>query len=135
MLRRYQNEAMLLVALLLLLGAMIFKTYSHSQLETKSLEASKTTSKIEDIATMKKLWQNNKEIPQKLKSIKSTVGASKINKFKIEKKKADIILVNLNGTQLNKIIGKQLASIPIQIVNMSVERSGESYRLELLCKW
>ena len=135
MLRRYQNEAMILLALLLLVGAILFKTYRHKALETQSVGAAELISQMEDIATMKKLWVKNKKIPKKLASIKSSLGDTKIKTFNIEKKKAHILLENLNGSQLNAIVGKQLASIPIQIVEMSIERSGENYRLELRCKW
>ncbi len=135
MLRRYQNEAMILLALLLLIGAVLFKSYRYKALESQGTEAAQLISQMEDIATMKKLWVKNKKIPQKLASIKSTLGNTKIKTFEVEKKKAHILLENLNGSQLNAIVGKQLASIPIQIVEMSIDRSGENYRLELRCKW
>jgi len=133
--RRYQNELMILIALLLLAGAVLFKTYQHTALEKQDAEAAKMVSQIEDIATMQKLWLKNKTIPQKLIALKHTLGKAKIKTFELKKKKAHILLENLHGSELNKIVGKQLASIPIQIEEMTIERSGETYRLELRCKW
>ena len=135
MLRRYQNEGMILLALLLLVGAMLYKSYQHTKLQTSSVEATAMISKIEDIATMKKLWQKNSTVATKLNAIKTYLPAIKIKTLQVEKKKAHILLEGLNGNELNSVAGKYLASIPVQIVEMSIGRDGEYYRLELQCKW
>ena len=135
MLRRYQNELMIVLALLLLLGAVIFKISSSSTLESKSAEATQSISRMEDINTMKKLWEKNKAVSKKLMALKKQLGASKSTTFELKKKKAHIILENLNGTELNKVVSKQIASIPVQIQEIVIDRSGENYRLELRCKW
>jgi len=135
MLRRYQNEGMILLALLLLVFAMLYKSYRHTALQKKSTEATEMVSKIEDIATMKKLWQKNSTIPQKLNAIKSYLSAVKVKVLEIEKKKAHIVLEGLSGNELNSVSGKYLASIPVQITEMSIQRNQEIYRLELRCKW
>jgi len=135
MLRRYQNEGMILLALLLLVAAMFYKGYRHTKLQTSSAEATEMVSKIEDIATMKKLWQKNSTVAQKLNAIKTYLPAIKIKTLQIEKKKAHVLLEGLNGNELNSVAGKYLASIPVQIVEMSIRRDGEYYRLELQCKW
>ena len=134
-LRRYQNELMIVLALLLLLGAVIFKFSSSTTLENKSAEATESISRMEDIDTMKKLWDKNKAISQKLALIEKQLGSSKATTFEVKKKKAHIILENLNGTELNKVVSKQIASIPVQIQEIVIDRSGENYRLELRCKW
>jgi len=135
MLRRYQNELMVLAALLLLTAAVMFKTYRYRMLQTKSAAVEEMVTKIEDIATMKKLWSKNKTVSQKLGSIKNILKHTQIKTFQIEKKKAHIILENLNGSELNRISGKYLASIPVQITEISIVRNGAHYRLELRCKW
>ena len=135
MLRRYQNEGMILLALLLLVAAMFYKSYRHTKLQTSSAEATEMVSKIEDIATMKKLWQKNSTVAQKLNAIKTYLPAIKIKTLQIGKKKAHVLLEGLNGNELNSVAGKYLASIPVQIVEMSIRRDGEYYRLELQCKW
>ncbi len=135
MLRRYQNEGMILIALLLLLAALFYKSHQHSKLETSSMAAAEMVSKIEDVATMKKLWQKNSTVPQKLTAIKSYLPAVKIKTLQIEKNKAHLLLDGLTGNELNSVTGKYIASIPVQIMEMSVQRDGEYYRLELRCKW
>ncbi len=135
MLRRYQNEGMILLALLLLIMAMLYKNYRHIKLQTSSVEATEMVAKIEDIATMKKLWQKNNTVSKKLNAIKAYLPKTKIKTLQIEKKKAHILLEGLNGNELNSVAGKYFASIPVQIVEMSIQRDGKHYRLELQCKW
>ena len=45
------------------------------------------------------------------------------------------MLEELTANELNKITGKSLASIAIQITELSIVRNDKSYRLELKCKW
>jgi len=135
MLRKYQNELMVLIALFLLMGAVGFKVYQKQKLESESSKSMQFIAKIQDIATMNKIWKKNKTVSQKLSSLKKSLHKERIEEFQLDKKKAHIILKNLNGTELNKVVGKQLASIPIQITELSITRSGEKYRLETRCKW
>lgn len=135
MLRRYQNEGMILLALLLLFAAVLYRGYQHNSLQESSTKATEMASKIEDVATMKKLWQKNSTVPQKLQAIKSYLSPAKVKTLQIEKKKAHILLEGLDGNELNSVTGKYLASIPVQITEMSIRRDGEYYRLELQCKW
>jgi len=133
--RRYQNEIMIGLALLLLLGSVLFKMSMCSALETESKASTELATKIEDIAIMKKLWKDDKNIRKKIKVIESSIGKSKVSKFQLDKKKAHIILENLNANELNEITGKKLASIAVQIVELSIQRENKNYRLELRCKW
>jgi len=135
MLRRYQNEGIVLLALLLLIGAFLFKNYRQKALESRTEDTAALISQIEDIDTMQKLWQKNKTVPQQLERIREGLDQSKIHTFDIKKKKAHLVLEQLSGSQLNSIVGKQIASIPVQISEIMIERSGDHYRLELQCKW
>ncbi len=132
---RYKNELMIGVTLLLLIGAVAFKISKHSEYEIQSISSGELVTKIEDIATMKKVWKEDKSISKKVKSIQSSLDSSKVTKFQVDKKKAHIILENLNANELNQITGKKLASIALQIVELSIQRDNENYRLELRCKW
>jgi hypothetical protein len=135
MFRKYQNELIVLFSALLLLGAVLFQYVSYGALQKKSKESIALISQFEDIATMKKLWGKSKTRARVLGNIQRTLAKEKVKKFKIEKNKAYIILENLTGTELNKIVGKQFASIPVQITELAIARDGEKYRLELKCKW
>lgn len=135
MLRRYQNEGMILLALLLLFSAVLYRGHQHSKLQESSAKATIMASKIEDVATLKKLWKKNSAVPKKLQSIKAYLAPAKVKRLEIKKKKAHILLERLDGNELNNVVGKYIASIPVQITEMSIRRDGEYYRLELQCKW
>ncbi len=135
MFRKYQNELIVLFAALLLLGTMAFQYISYNALQKKSTESIALISQFKDIATMEKLWGKNKTRARVLGNIQKTLAKEKVKKFKIEKNKADIILEDLTGRELNKVVGNQIASIPVQITELSITRNGEKYRLELKCKW
>jgi hypothetical protein len=135
MFRKYQNELIVLFAALLLLGAVLFQYTSYRTLQKKSTESVALISQFQDIATMKKLWGKNKTRARVLGNIQKTLAKEKVQKFKIEKNKAHIVLENLTGSELNKVVGKQFASIPVQITELDITRNGEKYRLELKCKW
>lgn len=135
MLHKYQNELMIGVMALVLLGAIMFKTSQHTELQDRSVSTQKLASRIEDIAIMNKLWKKDRSISRKLKMIKQTLSTNKVKKFKIDKKKADIVLENLNASELNNITGKSIASLAVQIIELSIQRNDKSYRLELRCKW
>ena len=135
MLRKYQNEFVVVIALLLLVAAFAFKSYQKNRLQTMSSEATQFIAKVQDIATMKKVWESDKSLSKKLTAIKSSLSKENIQEFKLEKRKAHIILKNLNGSMLNRIVGKQLASIPVQITELTITRNGDKYGLEVRCKW
>lgn len=135
MLARYYKEAILLFAAVLLAGAVMFRTSTSSKLSNETKVAEEMASKTEDIAIMEKLWKKNKAIPRKLEKIKKEFSSSKVKIFKVDKKKAHILLENINGTELNNVVGKYIASIAIQITEISIERSGKNYKMELQCKW
>jgi len=131
----YKNEILIAVSLLVLMGSVAFKLSSQTKLETRGVSAGELAGKIEDISIMQKLWKKNKSIPKSIQAIQSSIDAAKIKKFKVDKKKAHIVLENLTANELNRITGKSLASIPIQIAELSIIRDDKSYRLELRCKW
>ena len=135
MLRRYQNEGMVLLALLLLIIAIFYRGHQHSRLQESSTKATVMVSRIEDVATLKKLWKKNSTVSKKLQTIKTYLPPAKVKTLAIKKKKAHILLEGLDGNELNNVVGKYIASIPVQITEMSIRRNGEYYRLELQCKW
>ena len=135
MLQKYQNELIVLFVFLLLTSAIVFKVYQEKQLEVTSIDARQQIAKMQDIATMKKIWEKNKTIFKRLSAIKKSLRKETIERFKLDKRKADIVLINLNGSELNRVVGKHIASVAVQIIELSVARSGDKYRLEIQCKW
>ncbi len=135
MIRKYQNELIVLLAFLFLAGAVLFELFQQHKLESAQENAFGTTIKLEDTSTLKKLWIGNKTISSRLKGIESFVGNSKVKTFKIERNHADIVLSGLSGSELNTVVGKYIASTPVQIKSLNIKRDGELYGLELKCSW
>jgi len=131
----YKNEIMIALAALELAGSMMFRASNQAQLESRSSSVESLAGKIEDISILQKLWKKNKSIPQGMKTIQNSLVASKVKKFKVDKKKAHIVLEELTAKELNSITGKSLASMAVQITELSIVRNDKSYRLELKCKW
>jgi len=135
MLKRYQNELIVLIAIAVVMMSISYKNSSMLELQSESTSTEKLIAQMDDIVTMKRLWKKNKSIPSKLEAIKSSLADENINRFKVEKKKAHIILQKLDSTKLNNIVGKKIASVPMQITLIDITREGDAYRLELKCKW
>ena len=135
MLKRYQNELILLISIAAVMISISYKNSSMHKLQIESTNTEKLIAQMDDIVTMKRLWKKNKSIPSKLEAIKSSLTDENINRFKVEKRKAHIILQRLNSTTLNNIVGKKIASVPMQITLIDITREGDTYRLELKCKW
>jgi len=41
----------------------------------------------------------------------------------------------LSGSQLNVVVGKYIASTPVQIESLQIKRDNDTYGLELKCNW
>jgi len=135
MLKRYQNEFIVLLTIVILALSISYKNSSMENLQTLWGSSDKLIAQMDDIVTMKKLWKRNKTIPTKLEKIKNSLDNKNIDRFKIDKSKAHIVLKGLNSTKLNNIVGKQIASVPMQITLISIIRNDDTYGLELKCKW
>jgi len=135
MLKRYQNELIVLMLVAIVMMSISYKNSSMAELHSESISTEKLIAQMDDIVTMKRLWKKNKTIPSKLESIKSSLSDENIDKFKVDKRKAHILLQKLNSTKLNNIVGKKIASVPMQITMIDITREGDIYRLELKCKW
>jgi len=133
-LNKYRNEVIIIVSAILLLVAILYSSSTYALYSSKSDKVSSDLSRIKDIAVMQKLWKD-KKIPEKLKNIKQEVAASKIGKFDIQGNKAHIILDDLSGNELNKIVTKYIATVAVQIVDLSINRNGDKYKLEVHCTW
>lgn len=134
MLNKYRNEAIIVVSAILLLIAILYSSSMYALYSSKSDEVGSQLSKIKDISVMQKLWKD-KNIPKKLENIKAEVEASKIVKFDIQGNKAHIVINDLSGNELNKIVTNDIAKIAVQIVDLSINRSEDKYKLEAHCIW
>jgi len=130
--QRYQNELIVLLAFLLLIGAYMYK---HSHVEIKAREAEKVQHSIDqlkEVVTLKKIWAD-KKLDKKLNAFHAIIPVSKVKWIK-KKKKIEAKYTGLNAQEINKLTTKIL-NLPVIIMQLDVKKSGTLYNVEFACKW
>ncbi len=133
MIRKYQNEGIVLLALLLLIGGFLYQRGMERKLDT-SLEQSKTVAaEIAKAKTLRQVW-SSKRLKQKIASLRGGVPSNKVKTFTFAKNKLNAHFFQLTGKELNNIATK-IASLPVHIQEFGVTRMGSQYALRCLCTW
>jgi hypothetical protein len=131
-LKKYQNELAVLLSLLLLMGAFLYKNIkvSSSTKEASSLQHS--VDEFKEIIALKRVWAD-KGLPKKITALKNTIPAAKVTWSK-KGKKLTAVYAGLSATELNRLIMKVM-NLAVQIQFLDIQKSGSSYHVELKCKW
>lgn len=130
--QRYQNELIVLVAFLIMLGAYMYK---HNHVVTQAKEAEKIQRSIEElkeVITLKKIW-SDKNLNKKLDAFHAIIPASKVKWMK-KKQKIEAKYIGLNAQEINKLTSKIL-NLPVEITQLAVKKVGSLYNVEFACKW
>jgi glutamate synthase domain-containing protein 3 len=133
MIRNYQNELIIAVAFFVLAGGFLYQRGMNRKLAA-SLERSKTTAlQITEAKTLQKVWFT-KGLKQKVSALRGLVPSSKIKAFNQKKKKLLANYNNLTAQELNTVSTK-LASLPVQIQELAITRTGDKYTMRCTCSW
>ena len=133
MIRKYQNEGIVLLALLLFVGGFLYQRGMERKLDV-SLERSKTAAtEITQVKTLQKVWAP-KGLKRKAASLRGSVISSKVKTFSLEKNKLNAHFIQLSGKELNALATK-IASLPVRIQRFAVTRLGTQYALRCSCTW
>ena len=133
MIRKYQNEGIVFLALLLFIGGFLYQRGMERKLDV-SLERSKTTAvEITKAKTLQKVW-SSKGLKQKVASFQGSVIPSKVKTFDLEKNKLNAHFFQLTGKELNTL-ATRIASAPVRIQEFAVTRLGTQYALRCSCTW
>ncbi len=133
-LQRYKNEIILLLALLFVMGAFLYKLNASSYVEENKARTQQQIAEITAINKYKSQW-DGKGMPKKVKALKTVVDASKVKSFSPKSKKLVASYVNLTADELYKLNNK-LMSMPVQIISLKIiESSKNIYSMEFTCKW
>ena len=130
--RRYQNELIVLGALLLMLSMYLYK---QNAMSSQSGEVDRVTQSIEainEVVALKKMWAD-KKINKKIEKIKVLIPASKMKWIK-KNKKITARYTEIKPSELNKLITKIL-NTPVVIDKLDIERTNSSYKVEFKCRW
>ena len=132
-LRRYRNEMIVLISLLLMLVALIYKSGAANRLDSVNAEVKASLSQIGEIIALKKQWGDT-GLTKKIGQLKKGLTADKVKQFSIKSKKLLASFKGLSDNDVNRLILK-LENTAVQIVKLSVKREGETYSMEIKCKW
>ncbi len=126
-------ELAVLASILFMIIAGLYNYSQSRRLKQLGEEARITRQEIRDIQALKKLW-DDRALPQKVQKLRSLLQSEQLESFTLKKRKLEMKAHNLSGRDLNRLMGK-LGALPVQIRSLQIQRSGEHYRLECLCKW
>jgi len=129
-LKRYKNELIVGVALLLLLVSLIYK----QGVTAGQSDASAGTSlqELKEVIALKKVW-GDKKTTKKVDKLKTIVSPSKI-KWSKKSKKLTASFSNLTNQELNGVIVK-IMNLAVEIQKLEVKKQGVAYQVEFKCKW
>jgi len=131
--KRYQNELIVGLALLLMFGAYIYKGSQVKQLDSTKIEVAQSVEEIGEIIALKQQWGDPK-LKQRVQKVKQGLQSGKIKSFIVKGKKLTASLQGLSSKEMNSVITK-LENIAIQIVKLSVKHKDGTYQMEIKCKW
>jgi hypothetical protein len=133
MMHKYQNELLVVVAFLVLIGGFLYQRGMSRRLDV-SLERSKTAARqITEAKTLQSVW-SSKGLKKKVAAIHGLVAPGKIKTFNQKKGKLVANFNNLTGQELNTI-STEIASLPVHIQELAITRSGTQYVLRCSCTW
>ncbi len=131
--RKYQNEGIVLLGLVILLGGVVYEKQMAHALK-HSLEQSRTAAQeIDDIAILQSVW-STKGLTKKVSALRRAVPKKNVKAFSQKKSKLDLHFVDMDGKMLNTVLSK-IASLPLHMQAVSIGRSGEHYTLRCTCTW
>ncbi len=131
-LKKYQNELIALLALLLMVTAFFYKNAQVSSGAKQASELKQSVNEFKEIVTLKRIWAD-KKISKKLDKLKELIPVSKV-KWSKKGKKLTATYTGLNASELNKLTTK-IMNLAVQIQLLDIKKSGSSYTMEFKCKW
>ena len=130
--KRYQNELMVLVSLLLLASALLYKNAQIADSVENRTVTKYAVREFKEIIAHKKQWAD-KNIAKKLDKLKSVVPESKLT----WKKKGKVLKAQFKGLtskELNKVV-TTILNVAVQIELLEVKAEHSSYAVEFKCRW
>ena len=131
--KRYQNEAIVLLAFIVMIAGYLYKSSSANSLDQVKAEVAQSASEVGKIIALKKQW-GSKKLTKSINRINLNIAPDKIKRFSVKSKKLQASYRGLSDKEMNGIIIK-LENIAVQIVKLGVKRTGGSYNMEIVCKW
>lgn len=129
--KRYMNEIIVFMALLLLFGAYAYKQYQVREQEEQVTQVKRSLAELKEVVALKKIWGD--KVSKKVKSLQSAISVSKV-KWSNKQNKVTATYSNLSSNELNKLITKIL-NTPVVITLLDITTAGSNYNVEFKCEW
>jgi len=130
--KRYSHELIVVLAVLFALFAYGYKHAQRTAMAEENQEMAKEVALFQETVALKKIWAD-KRIPQKLDNIRKMFPSAKV-KWQKKGKKLTASFEGLKPSEVNKLVTKFL-NIAVQVELLRVKKNGESYSMEIRCKW
>ena len=131
-LKRYQNELVVLLALLLMLGALFYKNGQVSSDREYANNTKQAVNDFKEIIALKEIWAD-KKTSKKVEKLKMLIPSNKV-KWSKKSKKVTASYKDLTAVELNKLVSKIL-ELAVEIQKLEVKKVASSYDVEFKCKW
>lgn len=131
-LERYQSQLIALIAIGVLVGAIFYKYDAFKKQAGASELANNAVLELKEVIALKKIWAES-SLTKKVEKLQKIVPKQKV-KWTRKKRKLTASFKGLTPQEVNKLIGK-IMSLAVEIENLSIQKSGETYSVELKCKW
>jgi hypothetical protein len=130
--RRYQNELIAGLSLVVMLGAFLFKQGQISGQEERASMLQSSVSEMQEVIALKEIW-GNKALGKKVKVLQSVVPSQKV-KWQQKSKKVIASYQGLSLNELNSLM-KKVLNLGVEIQLFDVKKVSALYDVELRCKW
>ena len=130
--RTYKNEIMVGVSLLLMVIAFIYKEGQISKQAETAKHITTSLEELKEVIALKKVWKD-KNLSKKVERLKGVVAPSKMT-WRRDGKKLTASYKALTPRELNTLISK-IMSLAVEIEKLELHKTGETYEVELKCKW
>jgi len=130
--KRYQNELIVLIAFVLMLGGYLYKSAQVSSQGDTMTNASRSVGELKEVIALQKIW-SDKKTTKKVNRLQTLIPENKV-KWKSKNKKVEASYKGLSSSELNKLVTKIL-NLPIEIQKLKIQKVATSYNVEFKCKW
>ncbi len=131
-LKRYQNEWIVLTAVVLMLFAFAYKQSQLASQKALMSDVTKTSEELKEVIAMQKIWAD-KKTAQHVNKLQTLAQPSKL-KWSSKSKNVTALYKGLTPRELDKVVSKIL-TLPVEIKKLSVENKDVLYDVEFQCKW
>ena len=130
--KRYQNELIVLIAFVLMLGGYLYKNVQISTQSEMSANVNRSVGELKEVIALQKIW-SDKKTTKKVDRLQSVVPQNKV-KWSSKNKKLTASYKGLTTTEVNTLV-TSILKLPVEIQKLKIQKLATSYDVEFKCKW